>query len=135
MEKVSSASPAAPEAAKPGLVDCGECFAGCPDGHCRKYSKPKAAKPEPQAQAGEPELHCASDWGGRETGPWLITLDDYREAIAKKDAALKACVEFMRRHAEHDQKCGVLDLDENDRHCACDCGFDAAITQAEEAMK
>lgn len=88
------------------LVDCGECATGCTEGHCRKYQ----SKPEPQAQAGEP-LKLGlwdSQWVNIVNDPSLRDMDkeeavnyavkmaerkcieNAHEALAKKDAALKA---------------------------------------------
>lgn len=75
--------------------------------HCAKcaafYSQPATSKPEPQAQAGE----LLQRWGRAPDGskyllermpdgywtPWHTAC----EAIAKKDAALKACVEALEQ--------------------------------------
>lgn len=60
-----------------------------------QYEALAASKPEPQAQAGEPikmpQIFPANT-GYKET-TMCCRADEVREAIAKKDAALDACVE------------------------------------------
>lgn len=85
---------------------------------------------EPQAQA-EPEVVATVvsmhglTFGNLEIsvpiGTELITLQSHREAIAKKDAALQACVELMQYMRS------VSSFERNGE-------IDAAITQAEEAQ-
>ena len=102
-----------------------------------------ASKPEPQAQAGEPEV-VALRWswyddadglfysdiieapggGMQETETYsFIALQSHREAIAKKDAALKACVEVLKFFKEQATWGPNAEL------------AAAAITQAQEALK
>lgn len=45
-------------------------------------------------------------------------------------AVVRRLVEALIRLGEHEQSCEVFDLDEEGRHCACTCGFDAALTEA-----
>lgn len=84
-----------------------------------------ASKQEPQAQAGEPK-----------TLEWMeqprhiadaATIRLLTEAIAKKDAALKACVEALESYS----KSPYVKKQHPKRHAA----GNAAITQAKEAMK
>lgn len=92
-----------------------------------------ASKPEPQAQAGEREFESVKDVQIRRLESALASKEDeyqrlhahclaYKEAIAKKDAALKACVEAL------DSKYIV-------GSGAWMAQRDAAITQAQEALK
>lgn len=87
-------------------------------------------QPEPQAQAGEREFESGKDVQIRRLESALASKEDefqrlhahclsYKEAIAKKDAALKACVEAL----EHSGKDDFW----RDK--------DAAIQQAKEALK
>ena len=36
------------------------------------------------------------------------------------------------QYGAHDGACSVCDLDDEGRHCACDCGYEAAIAAAED---
>ena len=36
------------------------------------------------------------------------------------------------QYGAHDGTCSVCDLDDEGRHCACDCGYEAAIKAAED---
>lgn len=105
---------------------------------CRRHAS-HAASAEQQAQAGEPEVAAWIDefgnvypkaakgvnaWFNAHQKSWkeVITLQSHREAIAKRDAALVACVEAMKKTL------GVWG-----GTCAWHSDIKAAITQANEA--
>lgn len=52
-----------------------------------------------------------------------------KEEIAKRDAALKACVDWMIGNATHQAGCGLYGF-----LGKCSCGLDSAITQAKGAQ-
>lgn len=52
-----------------------------------------------------------------------------KEEIAKRDAALKACVDWMIGNATHQAGCGLYGS-----LGKCSCGLDSAITQAKGAQ-
>lgn len=157
---VLSASPAAPEEAKPkrtlleqydreqqpGYRD------GYEDGRLKGYdvglrhgaehaANPKQPSGEQQAQAGEPKVAADVTVNGiyrtlagidLPVGTQLITLQSYREAVAKKDAALKTVVDFgeivndLLRLLREGKPYPVAYIQRK---------LDAAITQALEALK
>ena len=55
-------------------------------------------------------------------------LEDLRQQLAECQAALALKDEALMRLAEHDSRCEVFDLDDNDRHKQCSCGLDAALS-------
>lgn len=125
--------------------------------------QPAASNPEPQAQAGWPEVvawalgnpryvHQSNILPAHEFTPdaehedeWtaLITLQSHRKAVAKKDAALKALVdaaEIGRDAAQevatryHAEMAGYRQ-NEHDAKDADVANIEAAITQGQEALK
>lgn len=118
-------------------------FSHCED-HAASPAAPEAAEPEQQAHAGEPEVLTPDDitlisgqvtLARKEDGtdPSFVyafaraleqrVLQSHREAIAKKDAALQACVEALKS-----AKSAIKGREHT--------GFiDAAITQAKEQLK
>ena len=54
-----------------------------------------------------------------------IELARLREQLAGARLALV-------QYGAHDGTCSVCDLDDEGRHCACDCGYEAAIKAAED---
>lgn len=91
-----------------------------------------ASKPEPQAQAAEPkpvQFHDHPDFvGGVKWSElelkWIEARDkQWREAIAKRDAALDACAEALKYAQFYSNKQHVIEK------------MNAAITKAQEARK
>lgn len=57
----------------------------------------------------------------------LLALSATAKAERELRAKLAECRAWILRHGEHDQNCGVFDLDDEGRHCACTCGLAAAL--------
>lgn len=119
------------------------------------FDDPANIKPEPQAQAGEPEvvayrtrlhrMRGAEYWGFNERNPFpglpnsgepLITLQSHREAMAKKDAALRACAEALENlNALVWGECPSLLNEDSGGNSKFAIEIDDAITQAKEVLK
>ena len=112
-------------------------------GHVEQIEQTLAASKPEQAQ-GEPEVVAtvSSRWSnGRgfdvddfgknlpNYGDELITLQSHREAIAKKDAALLACVDAMKEADE------AMYSPRVQTQLVAKVHLDRAITQAQEARK
>lgn len=102
----------------------------------------KASQLESQAQAADPEVVSMADFMTVAQGAadaerrslevitrMQIEAAEMRQAIAKRDAALKACVDWMIGNATHQAGCGLYGF-----LGKCSCGLDSAITQAKGAQ-
>lgn len=50
------------------------------------------------------EGHCASEWGGRETGKFLFTDDEVRALIdAEREACANECEQEHKESGEHQE--------------------------------
>lgn len=55
-----------------------------------------------------------------------------RDELARLRQLLAATRLALVQYGAHDGACSVGDLDGEGRHCACDCGYDAAVKAAED---
>lgn len=55
-----------------------------------------------------------------------------RDELARLRQQLAAARLALVQYGAHDGACSVCDLDDEGRHCACDCGYEAAIKAAED---
>ena len=55
-----------------------------------------------------------------------------RDELARLRQQLAATRLALVQFGAHDGACSVGDLDGEERHCACDCGYDAAVKAAED---
>ena len=78
---------------------------------------------------GEDGKHCACTCGFDDAIRTIEAADKAAQAApaAPVTESLRLAGLTLIGLAEHDQHCGVLDLDEEGKHCACTCGFDDAI--------
>ena len=53
-----------------------------------------------------------------------------RLELARLRQQLAATRQALVQYGAHDGACSVVDLDDEGRHCACDCGYEAAIKAA-----
>lgn len=127
-----SASPAAPEAAKPASEEDMKVYKGIAENYFRD-----TAKPEQQAQAGEPEVVAQFNWG-KAGFEWLaeynytkhhkqplITLQSHREAMAVSRSEWSQFHHLMKKHGLHPGRTdgNLLEI------------LDNAITKKDAALK
>ena len=62
----------------------------------------------------------------------LRTLHQQRDELGMLRQQLAAARLALVQFGAHDGACSVGDLDDEERHCACDCGYEAAIAAAED---
>ena len=55
-----------------------------------------------------------------------------RDELARLRQQLAAARLALVQYGAHDGVCSVGDLDDEGRHCACDCGYESAIKAAED---
>lgn len=58
-----------------------------------------------------------------------------RAELAQAREALTLAGAGLRARANHDDMCSITTLDDEGRHCACDCGFDELIGTLRAAIK
>ena len=77
-----------------------------------------------QDESAWPCKHCTPDDRRfeAETDTEMLRL---RQQLAATRMALV-------QYGAHDGACSVVDLDDEGRHCACDCGYEAAIKAAKD---
>ena len=62
----------------------------------------------------------------------LAVVSQQRDELARLRQQLAATRLALVQFGAHDGACSVGDLDGEERHCACDCGYDAAVKAAED---
>ena len=55
-----------------------------------------------------------------------------RDELFRLRQQLAAARLALVQYGAHDGACAVCDIDDEGRHCACDCGYEAAIKAAED---
>ena len=55
-----------------------------------------------------------------------------RDELFRLRQQLAATRLALVQYGAHDGACAVCDIDDEGRHCACDCGYEAAIKAAED---
>lgn len=71
--------------------------------------------------------HC-DQTVGEEAAEEIERLRIGVESLRKK---LESARLALLQYGAHDDTCSVLGLDDDGRHCACDCGYEAALRAAE----
>lgn len=83
-----------------------------------------------QDESAWPCKHCTPDDRRfeAETDPEMLR----RLELARLRQQLSAARMALVQYGAHDGACSVCDLDDEGRHCVCDCGYEAAIKAAED---
>lgn len=64
-------------------------------------------------------------------------VDQFRGVtkLVSPQAAMQQALNLLLATGEHDQLCGVFDLDDEGRHCACTCGLEKTTAALRQALE